>query len=51
MSEPVLIACAPEVQLCSEGRAAAPLRGVLAHHDRLVTSHEPPSEWVTKEGE
>lgn len=38
-------------KLCAEGRAAAPLRGVLAHHDRLVASNEPPSEWATKEGE
>lgn len=38
-------------RLCAEGRAVAPLRSVIAHHDRLVTSNEPPSEWATKEGE
>lgn len=27
------------------------LTRAIAHHDRLVTSHEPPSEWATKEGE
>lgn len=39
--------------LCAEWRAGAQsrLEHALAHHDRLVTSHEPPSEWATKEGE